>query len=370
MPHDPSSGGDATGGLADRMREELDSVIGGVLAGRPEVALATFPNHPNLGDTAIWAGQRAALARLDVGVPYVCDFRTYRPAALLRALPEGPILLSGGGNFGDVYPDEQGLRERILDDFPDRPVVQLPQSVWFRSEAALDAMRRRCERSGRFVMLVRDRRSLDLARARFAVDVRLAPDMAFGLPDLRLRRQPPAIDVLWLLRRDIEASVRGMRREAARQAPGAVRDWTRPAFGRGGVPWASFARAFWLSGRLQRTPRGLLRSRQAWVKRSFETIVSLRMEIACRFISGGRALVTDRLHGHILALLLGVPNVCLDNRDGKVRHFYETWTAGHALVRWADSVPDARALARELLAGPSPRADAGPGPSLPGRPAG
>ncbi|MDD5562980.1 MAG: polysaccharide pyruvyl transferase family protein [Thermoanaerobaculaceae bacterium] len=351
---------DAAGDLLDRLRATLDSVIGAALAGHPEVALATFPSHWNLGDTAVWAGQRATLARLGVRVPYVCDFRTYRPAALRRALPEGPILLSGGGNFGDVYPNEQGLRERILDDFPDRLVVQLPQSVWFRSEANVDAMRRRCERNGRFVMLVRDRRSLDLARARFAVPAHLAPDMAFGLPDLRPRRRAAATDVLWLLRRDIETSRRATRVAAARRAPGAVRDWTRPALGRRDAPWGLYARAIWLSLRIRRTPRTLLRGREAWVRRSFETLASLRMEIACRFVSAGRVLVTDRLHGHILALLLGVPNVCLDNRDGKVSHFYETWTAGHPLVGWADSLPEAEALARRLLA-PPPSGDGRPG---------
>ena len=345
----------AAGDLPDRLRATLDSAIGDVLAGQAEAALVTFPNHSNLGDTAVWEGQRSVLARLAVRVAYVCDYRTYGRDELQRALPEGPILLSGGGNFGDVYPDEQGLRERILDDFPDRPVVQLPQSVWFRSEAALDAMRRRCERSGRFVMMVRDRRSLDLVRARFAVPAHLAPDMAFGLPDLRPRRRPPATPVLWLLRRDIESSASAPRRQMRPADPGAVRDWTRPGLGRHGVPWASYARVLWLSWRLQRIPGRVLRGREAWVQRSFETIANLRMEIACRLVSAGRVLVTDRLHGHILALLLGVPNVCLDNRDGKVRQFYRTWTAGHPLVRWADSVPDARALSRELLPGTTVR---------------
>ncbi len=339
----------ATAPLSDRLREMLDSVIGCELAGHPEVALATFPNHWNLGDTAVWAGQRAVLARLGVGVSYVCDFRTYRPDALRRALPEGPILLSGGGNFGDVYPNEQGLRERILDDFPDRLVVQLPQSVWFRSEANLDAMRRRCERSARFVMLARDRRSLDLVRARFGVPARLAPDMAFGLPDLRPQRRAAVTDVLWLLRRDIEASANAPRRGLASKDPGVLGDWTRPGFSRRGVPWGAYARAHWLSWRLRQMPAGLLHSREAWVKHSFEALASLRMEIACRFVSAGRVLVTDRLHGHILALLLGIPNVCLDNRDGKVRQFYQTWTAGDPLVAWADSLPHARSLVREFL---------------------
>jgi exopolysaccharide biosynthesis predicted pyruvyltransferase EpsI len=357
MVHQPLPSAVADSELADRLRDRLDAAIAGVLAGRREVALATFPNHWNIGDTAVWAGQRSMLARLGVGVAYVCDFRTYRPDALRRALPEGPVLLSGGGNFGDVYPNEQGLRERILDDFPDRTIVQLPQSVWFRSEAALDAMRRRCEKSGRFVMVTRDRGSFDLVRARFAVPVHLAPDMAFGLPDLRPRRQAPATEVLWLLRRDLEASERTRRREVVREAPGAVRDWPRTVLGDPGAHRSAYARAHWTSWRLQRAPRALLRGREAWIERSFERLADLRMEIAFRVLSTARVVVTDRLHGHILALLLGIPHVCLDTRNGKVRQLYETWTAGHPLVRWADSLAQARAWTRELLAAPQALGD-------------
>ncbi len=351
MVNEPLPNDVADDALADRLRERLDTAIADVLAGRPEVALATFPNHWNLGDTAVWAGQRSVLRRLGVGVAYVCDFRTYRPDALRRALPDGPILLSGGGNFGDVYANEQGLRDRILDDFPDRTVIQLPQSVWFRSEAGLDTVRRRCERSGRFVMMVRDRSSADLVRARFAVPVHLAPDMAFGLPDLRPRRQAPAVDALWLLRRDIEASGHAIRRAAARGAPGAVRDWTRPGFGHPGASWAANARAQWSSWPLRWLPRVLLRGREAWIERSFENLARLRMEIAIRLLSTARVVATDRLHGHILALLLGIPHVCLDNSNGKVRHFHETWTAGHPLVSWAVDLAHARTLLGGFLAG-------------------
>jgi exopolysaccharide biosynthesis protein PssK len=347
----PSPDDDLTG----RLRRELDGALAEALGGQPEVALAIFPNHWNLGDTAVWAGQRAALARLGVRVAYVCDFRTYRRDDLERALPEGPILLSGGGNFGDVYPREQGLRERILDDFSDRTVVQLPQSVWFRSEGHLDAMRRRCDRSRRLVMLVRDRHSLELMRARFDLPARLAPDMAFGLPGLRLRRRPPVTDQLWLLRRDIEANDRAARRAAARLANGALRDWTRPGLGHVRLHLPEYARAQWLSWRLRRVPSHLARARAQRIEEPFERLARLRMGIALSLLSTGRVMVTDRLHGHVLALLLGIPNVCVDNHDGKVRHLYETWTAGHPLARWADSLPQARELAAELLAAPARR---------------
>ena len=57
-----------------------------------------------------------------------------------------------------------------------------------------------------------------------------------------------------------------------------------------------------------------------------------------------RRIVTDRLHGHILALLLGIRHIILDNDYGKVAAYHAAWTAGSPLVRQA-------ATAEEALAG-------------------
>ena len=61
----------------------------------------------------------------------------------------------------------------------------------------------------------------------------------------------------------------------------------------------------------------------------------------------GRVVITDRLHAHILSLLLGIPNVILDNSYGKLHDFYHTWTSGGGLVRWARDPEHAIALAGE-----------------------
>ncbi|WP_276524270.1 polysaccharide pyruvyl transferase family protein, partial [Enterobacter hormaechei] len=43
-----------------------------------------------------------------------------------------------------------------------------------------------------------------------------------------------------------------------------------------------------------------------------------RVERGLRLLSRGERIVTDRLHGHILSLLLGIPHVVLDNDYGKL----------------------------------------------------
>jgi pyruvyl transferase EpsO len=62
-------------------------------------------------------------------------------------------------------------------------------------------------------------------------------------------------------------------------------------------------------------------------------------------LSQGKVIVTDRLHAHILSLLLGIPHIVFDDQEeqcGKVRVFYETWTKGCDLTRWVDSPAEAQ----------------------------
>ena len=61
--------------------------------------------------------------------------------------------------------------------------------------------------------------------------------------------------------------------------------------------------------------------------------------------------VTDRLHGHVLAPLAGVPHVVLDDATGKVRRFHAAWTRGAAGVAFAEGPDEALRTARRLLAG-------------------
>jgi pyruvyl transferase EpsO len=51
-----------------------------------------------------------------------------------------------------------------------------------------------------------------------------------------------------------------------------------------------------------------------------------RVKRGTEILSKGRCVVTDRLHGHILCVLLGIPHVCMDNEYGKISSFFQTWS--------------------------------------------
>src|SRR4051794_2660445 len=97
------------------------------------LALIDYPSHGNPGDNAIWLGETAYLRRAGARIAHLSD-PTYFSAPALRRHPEMPILIHGGGNLGDIYLNHERLREQVIDEFTDRPIVQLPQTIHFDDE--------------------------------------------------------------------------------------------------------------------------------------------------------------------------------------------------------------------------------------------
>jgi pyruvyl transferase EpsO len=176
--------------LAARARR----VLSGLLGERQGYALVDFPNHSNVGDSAIWVGEVSALAGIGLGPPrYVADLATFSPATLRARVGDGPVLIHGGGNLGDLWPRHQQLREHVVLSSPRNPVIQLPQSIEFRSPEAEERARAVFEGHGAFTLLARDERSLSRARESLGVDAVLCPDLAFCLPPM----PPPAPPERW-----------------------------------------------------------------------------------------------------------------------------------------------------------------------------
>jgi pyruvyl transferase EpsO len=333
--------------MVRRLRDTMESVLTSALPAGSDVALVGYPNHSNVGDSAIWKGELAYLRERGHDVAYACDWLSYRKGHLEARSPDGAILLHGGGNLGDIWPEHQRLRERVIQDFPRRKIVQLPQTLHFSDRGNFDAARAVFNSHRDLTLLARDRASLELARTAFSCRSELCPDMAFALGSLP-RHRAASSDILWLGRTDAESAAPD---DGTGRAAITPVDWLSDQ--RGDLGWrplhGSLRRACgWLSvaaGRLGR-PSGLV---ERPLYALYDRLVDDRVAYGCELLTRGRVVVTDRLHGHILSVLLGLPHVLLDNSYGKNRTFYETWSRGSPLTRWADSQEDALQLASELL---------------------
>jgi pyruvyl transferase EpsO len=330
--------GDASAAAVGALRTQAEAVLRSLVCPGEPCALLDFPNHGNVGDSAIWLGTRALLERVGARVVYASDCLTLNASTLRTRVGDGPIFLQGGGNLGDLWPQFQRFREHVIETFPDARIILLPQAIHFEDRDNLARARRIFGAHPRLTLLVRDRQSLEIAQSEFSVGAILCPDMAFGLGPLR-RAAPPTHDVLLLARRDKEAA--GER--AAVHASGGhvhVADWGEDDLLVGMLRWL-------IRRALRPRPLGRL-----WhhVTPVYDAFARARVRAGIRLLSRGRVVVTDRLHGHLLCVLLGIPHVVLDNSYGKLRSTLDTWTGHLSLVSRAESPDRALALARALLA--------------------
>jgi exopolysaccharide biosynthesis predicted pyruvyltransferase EpsI len=337
----------ATGALVHDLRARLETAVANALDGADApVALLDFPNHTNVGDQAIWAGARRLLERLGVEVRYVADHASYSPRRLRQRLPRGPVLLHGGGSFGDVWPAFQAFRERVIADFHDRRVVLLPQTIEFREPAALRHAAAALSAHPDCRLLVRDTTSLALAESELAgTHPQLCPDTALIL-ELE-RPAPPATDIVWLSRTDGERERTGARDELGVETV----DWTGHRRGEPGwtPAYARLHAATWNWGRRARARPRLWPLVYPLLERGYEALVRERVGVGVAMLGSGRVVVTDRLHAHLLCLLLDQPHVVVDTGYGKLTRFIETWTADAPGLRLAGSWSEAAELASTLL---------------------
>jgi pyruvyl transferase EpsO len=224
----------------------------------------------------------------------------------------------------------QHHRERLLANYPTHRIVILPQTIYFHDKEKQRAAGRAMSRHGDVHLFVRDETSLDIARDSFAsCSPVLAPDMAAFLYPLEetlrctLSREITE-EIFFLQRRDKERvdlshlpALRGIK----------PIDWDdlQPLhfpFIIGVLVTAYVYARVLPAGPFFRWWREFCRKRAV---------------VAAGRLNRSRFVATNRLHCHILACLLGVPNVLLDNTYGKNSAYYRAWHSELPFARFIES---------------------------------
>lgn len=336
------------------VRDLTVSTLKEVLGGERNVAIVDAPNQRNVGDSLIWAGEMAYVEELGLRVRYVADLWTYDPAALRRAMPSGVILLHGGGNFGDLWPGHQILREMVVADLPDYRIIQLPQSIQFRDEERARVANTIIGAHPDFTALIRDHISLQRAAHHLPdVSVRFCPDMALGWDAPQVSVEKSVTNVLVIARADMEASsnLASVGDDWLTGAKSRVTDWWPR--GKFVLPWR-LARSMSLVYRFYVK----VRKRWRWLPVGWPDKVGAfaikeinRVNIAgaVDMYARARVIVVDRLHAHVLAVLLGIPHVVMDNNYRKISAIYEEYSGEFSTAHYATDLASARFEAERLL---------------------
>lgn len=299
-------------GLADRHQIIVD------LIGDRAFHYVDIPIHWNIGDLLIMSGTVAFFARHGLKPRLIASKEPYQTSWLK---PDEAMVLHGGGNFGDLYVPFQSARERIIQECPDNRIIILPQSLHFSSEAAKSRSAEIFRRHRDLHICVRDAVSYETARD-FSENVYLLPDMAHHLYPIA-HNEAFVEGPLFLRRCDDEkldwSGLAGLEGANITDWPDLVGERERTIH--------RFRRFIDI---LARRRLGLLACRlaaPAWI-RYVDTLVA----DAVRLFARHERIVTDRLHGHILACLMDKPNIVLDNFYGKNTRYIERWTGASPLL--------------------------------------
>lgn len=278
-----------------------------------------IPTHGNIGDLLIMHGtleffRKKGLKPKTISPHDAFDSRWIAPGDV--------IVFHGGGNFGDLYPCFQQLRERIVYAHGGNRIIVLPQSLHFSSEEKLESSARIFRTHTDVHLCVRDRASLQMA-TQFSDRVYLLPDMAHQLYPLAAHHLD-GNGTLRISRVDDEAGDEQDVDSALRIDT--LTDW--PQFvGERERRIELFRRAY---GGFFRRGMGRVTNRllaRMWIAYSGRLVAD-----AAQLFARHKTIVTDRLHGHILACLLNRKNVVLDNSYGKNSRYVQAWTQPSELV--------------------------------------
>jgi pyruvyl transferase EpsO len=279
-----------------------------------------YPVHPNVGDLLINLGSECFFAEHNVPIWRRYNIHDFPPK--VSGIDDSVVFLHhGGGNLGDLYPEHQVLRERILRQYPKNRMIFLPQTAFYKSaeeeRKSVEAM----ARHRNLHVFVRDKDSLSRLAGRGLPHVSVMPDMAHFLAGtLHPICGTTEVDSLILLRKDEEAGCLPANLGGARPSV----DWNKM------VPLPH--KVLWRIAHMLISKAGLLGEPLKLARLWYWNREILIRDSLC-FFSPFETVITNRLHAMILGLLLNKQVVWFDNSYGKLSSYVDAWLLESPNVR-------------------------------------
>lgn len=266
-----------------------------------KVAFVMFAaNYDNLGDIAITKAQIEFLKHnlpVDyeiVPLPVEKTFHVYR--SMKKLINKDTIItLIGGGNSGTLYEFIEWPRRFVLSHFNKCKIISFPQSVYYgdsnRDKVYKKEFVKICKKCTNLTLIARERQSYEMYKEMLgdSVKILLTPDIVFSLKATSgsIRNGASLI-----FRRDIEKAIENETEEKLKM---------------------------------------YCESRGCDV--SFDDTCDVHvsgngfneLQDFINKIKNKELVITDRLHGMILAYITGTPCIALDNNNHKIKSTYDTW---------------------------------------------
>ena len=281
------------------------------------IYIVTTPEYGNLGDHAI-AQAEADFARKKYSnyrLVEIPDSAFDRSIECLShfATEDDIIFLIGGGNFGMLYRESEYIRRTVIRKCSQCRIIMFPQSSTYR-DGKFDSLE--LQRSIRIYashrklyLLARDHKTYTMMKKSFVENtVFLVPDIAltWNIEGLTAEKQDGSRSVLLCIRKDLESTT------DSELIASVFSTMTQK-----GLTIKEFD---------TETHREISADR-----RTEELTVALNKFAQADYV------ITDRLHGMVLACLTGTPCLAFDNSTGKVSGQH-TWISNPEIMMYDPGV--------------------------------
>ena len=270
-------------------------------------------DHPNIGDTLIMKGEFNFLSTIKnikcKEYTTMWSFENRHPIIPKEDL----LIMRGSGSFGDIWPEAPNFWKFAMKNYPENPILFMPQTIHFNDKKNLDEMANLINNHKKIILCLRDKESFTIAQNFFHCKSYLVPDMAFYMKaeiPTKFRTNNTSRTLL-VKREDKEFKKSFLIDELLAKTDVTVSDW--PTLKKNGM---------------------VERFRKKLINYNFFNIYDLFIKhiyskyIICqgrKFLMPYSKIYATRMHAGIFAMMMGKETFFLDNNYGKLRKLYETW---------------------------------------------
>lgn len=288
-----------------------------------KIILMGFPNHRNLGDQAIALAEEKFIRK---HFPEY-DFHSVPEGIMLKCVEkvrkacsdDDILVLHGGGNFGNQYMYIEESRRKILELFPNNPIILMPQSIYFskdeKGEEELSKTIKCYNKHDKFTIVAREQISYDIIKDNFDVEVIQTPDIVMSLNKQNFEQDRNGI--MYILRHDVEVVLDDSDRDKLIQVGHKYFDNVKVTD--------------------MMYPEKINDHQREKVLDTFMSEIGKR-----------KVVVTDRLHGMIFCAITGTPCVVFSNYNHKVKGSLK-WLKHLNYIKFLDDISKTDEAIKELM---------------------
>ena len=286
------------------------------------IILMGSPEYNNLGDLAIAYATKKYIKN-NFEMPFIevtereIDYKLDDVKKYIRN--DDILLLQGGGNFGDVYSDQQRIRKKIILAFPHNALILMPQTMYFSETAegrkALKETVELFKKSSYLTLFAREQFSFEKMKNVFSNKVYIVPDIVLSLSDKSYGEKRKGVGIC--IRNDKEGALNSSELEY-------IISEVEKIFGKVCVIDTIENENVYIEDR------------------------ESRLENVWRKFSQKELIITDRLHGVIFAVITNTPCIALANNNKKVQGICK-WLESYSGVQYCDDPYEVEKYVQKLM---------------------